>query len=288
MYVLDDISPLRNKDKGINPGLHLFKPYYAVRGVQNAVFQYVLDKDVKDLKIEILNNEGKTIQTFVGALPKDKKDSSAVVEDEDDRKPVPPSIKTGLNSFEWNLKYPSASYFKGMIFWSAPVYVGPTAVPGNYQVRITAGEIVKTEQFEIRLDPRVNDVTIADMQEKFNLSIQIRDQVSRANDAVIKIRSIKEKLAPKDANLLAQLSAVEENLYQVRNQSSQDPLNFPIKLNNKLASLMRVVESGDYKPTAGSYTVFEELKGELDVEITRLEQILQSKAAKKYVMEDKK
>jgi hypothetical protein len=170
-----------------------------------------------------------------------------------------------------------------MIFWSAPVYVGPTAVPGNYQVRITAGEIVKTEPFEIRLDPRVNDVTIADMQEKFNLSIQIRDQVSRANDAVIKIRAIKEKLTPKDAVLLAQLSAVEENLYQVQNQSSQDPLNFPIKLNNKLASLMRVVESGDYKPTAGSYTVFEELKGELNVEINRLEQILQSKAAKKYV-----
>jgi photosystem II stability/assembly factor-like uncharacterized protein len=288
IYVLDDISPVRNKDKGINPGLHLFKPYYAVRGVQNAVFQYVLDKDVKDLKIEILDNEGKTIQTFIGALPKDKKDSTAAVEDEDDRKPVPPSIKPGLNSFEWNLKYPSASYFKGMIFWSAPVYVGPTAVPGNYQVRITAGNIVQTESFEIKLDPRFNDVTVADMQEKFNLSIQIRDQVSRANDAVIKIRAIKEKVSPKDANLMVQLSTVEENLYQVRNQSSQDPLNFPIKLNNKLASLMRVVETGDYKPTVGSYKVFEELKRELDIEIAHLDQILQLKAAKKYVSEDKK
>jgi hypothetical protein len=70
------------------------------------------------------------------------------------------------------------------------------------------------------------------------------------------------------------LAQIEENLYQVRNQSSHDPLNFPIKLNNKLASLMRVVESGDYKPTAGSYKVFEELKAELAIEINQLNKVL--------------
>ena len=144
------------------------------------------------------------------------------------------------------------------------------------------------------MDPRVNDVTIADMQEKFNLSIQIRDEVSKANDAVIRIRAIKEKINEEAKNnktsvsktnqaLLTQLSQIEENLYQVRNQSSQDPLNFPIKLNNKLASLMRVVESGDYKPTAGSYKVFEELKAELALEINQLDKILAQKTIKKYL-----
>lgn len=172
-----------------------------------------------------------------------------------------------------------------MIFWSAPVYTGPTAVPGNYQVRITSGSQVVTENFELKRDPRVNDVTISDMQEKFNLAMQIRDQVTVANDAVIKIRAIKEKLheeakaskkglSKSSASLIAAISQIEENLYQVRNQSSQDPLNFPIKLNNKLASLMRVVESGDYKPTAGSYKVFDELKAELAIEINQLNKIL--------------
>ena len=181
-----------------------------------------------------------------------------------------------------------------MIFWSAPVYVGPTAVPGNYQVRITGGGKTVTENFELKLDPRVNDVTIADMQEKFNLAIQIRDQVTRANDAVIKIRAIKEKIngeatakktgvSKSNQALLAELSVVEENIYQVRNQSSQDPLNFPIKLNNKMAALMRVVESGDYKPTAGSYKVFGELKAELDLEINHLDKILTSKNIKNYL-----
>jgi hypothetical protein len=84
----------------------------------------------------------------------------------------------------------------------------------------------------------------------------------------------KKGLTKASAAFIAAISQIEENLYQVRNQSSQDPLNFPIKLNNKLASLMRVVESGDYKPTAGSYKVFEELKAELAIEINQLNKLL--------------
>ena len=292
IYVLDDISPVRTKDQGIQAGVHLFKPYYAVRNVQKAVFQYYLDKDANDLKIEILNKEGVAIQTFIGAVPKEKKDSAIVEEDEDDRKPVAPVIKPGLNKFEWDLKYPGASYFKGMIFWGAPVYTGPMAVPGKYQVRMTSGGKSVTEPFDIKLDPRATDINMVDVEEKFKLSIQIRDEVSKANDAVIHIRAIKEKLKielatskPKRTNeikiLMDKLSSIEENLYQVKNQSSQDPLNYPIKLDNKLAALMRVVESGDYKPTAGSYKVFEELKVELAIQLNDLDKTLTTNKAKK-------
>ena len=109
--------------------------------------------------------------------------------------------------------------------------------------------------------------------------MQIKNEVSKANEAVIKIRGIKEKIAKTNASendklFVKQLSMIEGNLYQVKNQSSQDPLNFPIKLNNKLASLQRVVESGEYKPTAGSYIVFKELKDELAKELTQLNKIL--------------
>ena len=84
----------------------------------------------------------------------------------------------------------------------------------------------------------------------------------------------KKGLSKSSVSFIAAISQIEENLYQVRNQSSQDPLNFPIKLNNKLASLMRVVESGDYKPTDGSYKVFDELKAELAIEIKQLNKLL--------------
>jgi len=71
-----------------------------------------------------------------------------------------------------------------------------------------------------------------------------------------------------------ELVAVEEDVYQVRNQSNQDPLNFPIKTNNRLASLLRVVLAGDGKPTANTGPIFEDLKVELKAETDRLQRAL--------------
>ena len=179
------------------------------------------------------------------------------------------------------MKYPPATSFKGMILWGANKYNGPLAVPGMYQVRLSSAGKTISQSFEIKLDPRIKDVTNADLTEKFNLAMQIKNEVSKANEAVIKIRSIKDKLAKtnsteNDQLFVDQLSIIEGNLYQVKNQSSQDPLNFPIKLNNKLAALQRVVESGESKPTASSYIVFKELKSELEVELNKLERILKA------------
>ncbi len=105
----------------------------------------------------------------------------------------------------------------------------------------------------MRAHPLYTDVTDADLQAQFDLAIRIRDKVSEANQAVIDIRRIKDDVAERlgrsaDARLTTagttlstSVSAVEEAIYQVRNQSGQDPLNFPIKINNRLASLLRVV-----------------------------------------------
>ena len=57
----------------------------------------------------------------------------------------------------------------------------------------------------------------------------------------------------------AALSAIEGEIYQVKLQSSQDPLNFPIKLNNKIAALQGVIESADVRPTEQAYSVFRTL-----------------------------
>src|SRR4030095_8688708 len=98
-----------------------------------------------------------------------------------------------------------------------------------------------------------------DLQAQYDLASQIRDKVNEANNAVIQIRRIKAAVAERltkssDAELKTageqlrtNLSAVEEEIYQIRNQSNQDPLNFPLKTNNRLASLLRVVETGDGK-----------------------------------------
>jgi hypothetical protein len=116
--------------------------------------------------------------------------------------------------------------------------------------------------------------------------MKIRDRESSANQAVIDIRKIRKKFedalknntdATVTANakeLLAKLTAIEEELYQTKNRSGQDPLNFPIKLGNRISALRRSLESGDNKPTAGAYKVFDELSKELDGHLVKLQSIL--------------
>jgi photosystem II stability/assembly factor-like uncharacterized protein len=278
-YILDNVSPVREYAASLpDSSVYLFKPYYAVRNVQNAVFQYYLGKNTKDLKVEIINPEGVVIQTFMGEVPKPK--LKAEEDDDEERKLPVPTIKAGLNTYSWNLRYPAATSFKGIILWGASKINGPLAPPGMYQVRITAAGRSITKPFEIKLDPRLQGITLKDVNEEFKLAMKIRDQTTRANEAVIKIRDLKSKIAkeaPTEANkaLLKRLSEIEENLYQVRNQSEQDPLNFPIKVNNRLAALERSVESGDAKPTDSSYKVFDELSEELQKYLDDLNKVLQ-------------
>jgi photosystem II stability/assembly factor-like uncharacterized protein len=288
IYVLDDVAPLREFRSSIaDSALYLYKPYYAVRHVQNAVFQYYLKDSATDLRVEILDAQGQLVQSFMGITHKSTADSLAEVQEEEEygyeKRQQPPSIKKGLNTFAWDLRYPSPAFFKGIILWGASPMHGPLAPPGNYQVRFTAGGETLTKPFEIKLDPRLKDVTLADVQQQFQLAMRIRDATDKANQAVIQIRKLKDmitKAGPVNAphkDLLVRLSKIEEDLYQVKNQSGQDPLNFPIKLNNRLAALERSVETGDAKPTASSYQVFKELSAELDRQLAELTALLHNK-----------
>ena len=195
------------------------------------------------------------------------------------RRPPPPRVanKAGLNMFAWNLRYPDASVFENMILWAGGI-AGPVALPGTYSVRMSVNGQRYTQPLVIVKDPRAA-ASDADLREQFDFLIRIRDKTSQANDAVKLIRNVKAQLADREKRvpadkrvafsnvvnqLTARLSAVEGEIYQVKNQSSQDPLNYPIKLNNKIAALSGVVASSAAKPTSQSYTVFKELSSELD------------------------
>lgn len=287
IYVLDDVAPLREFRSSLTDStLYLYQPYYAVRHVQDAVFQYYLKDSTTDLNVEILDGSGQVVQHFTGITHVSTADSLAGVQEEEEygyrRRQPSPLIKKGLNTFTWDLRYPPPVLFKGMILWGANPTSGPMAPPGMYQVRFTAGGKVQTRSFEIKLDPRLKGVTAADVRQQFELATEIRNATDRANQAVISIRKLKAAITerghvtPDLKALLDGLTKIEENLYQVRNQSGQDPLNFPIKLNNRLAALERSVETGDARPTAGSYQVFKELSTELETQMTALKSLLQN------------
>src|SRR5258708_22459915 len=125
----------------------------------------------------MLDAEGQLVQGFTGITHKSTADSLAEVQEEDeygyDKRQQPPSIKKGLNTFTWDLRYPPPAFFKGIVLWSASPFHGPLAPPGNYQVRFTAGKQVLTKTFEIRLDPRLKGVTPDDVQQQFQLAMKI-------------------------------------------------------------------------------------------------------------------
>ncbi len=278
-WILDDIGPLRQLTPELaKKEVIFFKPSDPIRGVYDAVIQYYLAKKVESVKVQILNAQGKLIRTFEGAETKAEADSGSFRRGGSAK----PTTAAGLNQFTWDMRYPGATVFDGMIIWSARPESGPLAPPGRYEVRLTAGNHTETHPFTIRMNPNLKGVTEADLQAQFDLAMKIRDKTSMANEAVITIRDIRKQIEArlKEAEdsefvtaaqqILEKMKVIEEDLYQVRNRSNQDPLNFPIKLNNRLASLQRSVETGDARPTDGAYKVLEELSAELAVHLKKL------------------
>ncbi|HYT75632.1 MAG TPA: hypothetical protein VEL79_12830 [Vicinamibacterales bacterium] len=289
-YVMDNINVLRQigRDTTGEPVV-LFKPGDAMRSVSRGVaVDYYLKQPVETVTIEFLDAEGKVIRRFTGTPPPPAPSTPPPPAPEDFFRPTPPpvAVKQGLNRFVWDTRYPDAKDFKGLIMWAGSVR-GPAAPPGQYQVRLTAAGVTKTQPFAIVRNPKIA-ATDADLREQFTLATQINARVGAANDAVLRIRALKDQIADrtgkaKDARLKAagdalteKLTGVEGEIYQYRNRSGQDPLNFPIKLNNKLAALQSTVEAGDYKPTDQSYAVFKDLSGQLDKQLAALDGLIKA------------
>ncbi len=74
--------------------------------------------------------------------------------------------------------------------------------------------------------------------------------------------------------LSEKLTAVEEALYQTKNKSNQDPLNYPIRLNNKLAALAGTVDGVNAPPTDQASEVYRVLGGRVDAELAKLKGLL--------------
>jgi photosystem II stability/assembly factor-like uncharacterized protein len=297
-YVLDNAAILRQFTPAVAAeAVHLFDPPDALRSIDRGLpVDYFLRADAEQVTIEIVDAQGQVVNAFAGAAPKEGAKPAGQTSDEEAfRAPAPRvPVKAGMNRFVWDMRYASAREFPNLIMWAASTR-GPQAPPGRYEVRLTAAGATKTQSFTISRNPNLPGVTDADLAEQFRLALQIRDKVSQANDAVIRIRSLKDQIGdrmkqwgatqkdkkvPKAAALgdalAAKLTAIEGEIYQYRNRSSQDPLNYPIRLNNKLAALQGVVEGGDGRPTEQSYTVFKELSSRLDAELVKLDAVLKT------------
>jgi photosystem II stability/assembly factor-like uncharacterized protein len=292
-WVMDKIDVLRQlgPDDAKADRVRLFAPAPSIRGVDPGVaIDYFLPTVPKSLVVDILDPAGKLVQSFEGTTEEPSKKSGAG--GDEGRPPRPalkPSMKIGLNRYTWPMRYPGFTQFEKMILWTSRNR-GVTAPPGRYTARLTVDGQVQSQAFEVQLDPRVKDATPAAIQARFEFAMQIHAKVSQANEAVLLARGVRQQVeelskrspAPpkpvRDAleKLSNRIGAAEGEIYQVRNRSRQDPLNYPIKLNDKLAGLIGVVDSADAPPTQQARAVFADLSSQVDARIAELDAILAS------------
>jgi photosystem II stability/assembly factor-like uncharacterized protein len=283
-YVMDNIAALRQFGTTPMTDVQLFRPFDVTRGLDTANIAYYLKSQPKSLKIEFVDATGAVVRTVDGQPPRDPNAPASPEADEDfPRGPQGAPMAAGFNRYAWNLNSTPVIGFPGMILWGA-TQNGPIVLPGSYQVRLTADEVTQTQPFAITKHP-LRPISDADLRFQWDLASRIRDKVNEANLAVINIRRIKTDIAdrikgaPKEVVAAGEalnkvLVAVEEDLYQTKNQSGQDPLNFPIKTNNRLASLLRVTLAGEGRPTGNVEPIFNDLIQELKAETDRLNRAL--------------
>jgi hypothetical protein len=286
-WVLDNIAPLRQVGPEVlAKSAHLFNPPAGVRSGPGVMISWMLKSQPTSLRLEILDSAGSVLRTF--SADTTRADSTRTQGGGGGGGRFGGGVflprAAGLQRVSWDLRADGITSFPGMILWGAGTN-GPAVPPGRYTVRLTADGQAVTAPLTVRRNPRIVDVTDADLRAQYAFSKRVRDKAEEANQAVIAIRRVKAQLADRtkrsdDATLktageklTTTSSAVEESIYQVRNQSGQDPLNFPIRVNNRLANLLSMAERGDGPPNNNMGEIFGILSAELKTYTDRLAQV---------------
>ncbi|MFY0605310.1 MAG: glycosyl hydrolase [Cyclobacteriaceae bacterium] len=306
-WMIDDLTPLHQlNDQIARKTVHLFQPMdsYRMGGGNGStsktagtnhpggVLTYFYIQDtakIDTLQLSYYDNEGELIRSFSN-YP-DKKLNEGKIDFEE-----------GLNMFNWDMNYQDAKTFDGMILWWANTS-GPMATPGEYRVELKSGTESISQTFNLLKDPR-SSATDGELQEQFDFLLACRDKLTETHEAIINIRKARKSIntvlgvLPEDDNsglkdqakdILASMETIEKALYQTKNESQQDPLNFPVRLNNKLGHLAAIASYGDNPPTDQAIAFKDEVFGLIDQELAKLTNIFDEDIPKlnKAIIENK-
>ena len=288
LWVIDDLSLIHQLYTADRSGSILFKPKdtYRMRGGgrpgsktsgtnhPNGVITYFYLNDIKDedeISLTYFDTKGDSIKTFSS---KDKENKL--------------KVEKGGNQFVWSMSYDGAERLKGMIFWWAS-FNGPRAIPGEYKVSLNINGETKSQPFTIVADPRAES-SLADMKQQFEFVKDVNKTMDEAHKSIKKIRKINDQLSAfegqykgddnvkdlleKAEELKEKFSDIEKALYQTQNRSGQDPLNFPIRLTNKLGHLNALVSMGDFPPTEQDIAVKKELTEKINAQLSAFDKLV--------------
>jgi len=311
-YILDDITPLREMTSAtLGEDVHIYKPQvaYRMRGFggfgggrggfiaaganppSGAMIDYYLKSAPQGpVSLEITDSKGTVVRRYSSRPPA----GPAMSEEEQmiaaffggggaARLPA----AAGLNRFVWDLRYEAPHTVPGAVNWAGRGGA-PVVPPGTYNLKFTINGQSYTSSVEVRKDPRI-ETTDADLEKQAQLALQVRDEVTKGNDAVNQIRSLRsqmraleqrlegdaaaKEITPASQALDKKMTAVEENLVQTKSQSGEDPLNFPIKVIDQMGGVGNTVGSADTAPTEQSYAVYDELAKAIDAQVAAWHEI---------------
>ncbi|MCU1333818.1 MAG: hypothetical protein JWM08_2810 [Candidatus Angelobacter sp.] len=309
-WVLDDITPLRQLDTVSSTAeMVLFKPQTALRlhlptdierrgpvgdnPPPGAIISYYFRTAPKgEVKLEVIDSTGKVVRKLSS---KEKKGDEQPPEWPDQVKEVTTiPASAGMNRYAWNLRWEPPVKIPGA-FYSGIGPQGPLAQPGQYTVKLTAGNQTQSQPLEIVMDPRTRNVNADDLRKQFELALQVRDANMELHRAVNQVRTMRAEIKamqqrfdddPKVKPLLEQAAAldkkmapVEEQLIQVNMKGSEANLAFPNMLNEQLDSFSGIVQAGDGAPSQQQYEVFKLLRGQLDQQLAAWKQITSTDVA---------
>ena len=304
-WVLDDIIPLRQIDgNSTTAQMLLYQPQTVVRlhlpeAIERrgpvgddpplgAILDYYFKTAPQDeVKLEIFDSAGKLVR---GLSSREKKEMEQPPEWPDQIKEVTTiPASAGMNRYAWNLRWEPPVKIPGA-FYTGNGPEGPMALPGKYMVKLTTGSQSQSHPLEIVQDPRVKNVTQADLQKQFELLLQVRDANTDLHRSVNQVRELRGQLKalqqrfandPRMKPVLEQAEAldkkmtpVEERLIQVNMKGSEGNLAFPNMLNEQYDSFRSSVEAGDNAPTQQQAEVARMLRGQLDQQLAAWKQIL--------------
>ncbi|QYK57350.1 MAG: hypothetical protein KF884_07275 [Fimbriimonadaceae bacterium] len=273
-WILDDLTPLRDLARSRQTGVWLsVNPVsYRVRwGSTGGLTDGKNPSSGVTVTYRLTEKVEKLIFEFVGP------DGTVWLTDEGQKK------EPGVHRFAKWLAVPGAQTPQGFILWNGggrPM----TLPPGEYTVRMRVGQQSLEAKTRWTRDPR-KSASDRDLNEQFQFARQVSSLFNEVNQSVLAIRKAREALAKAPESrqteakrLVAETTAIEQALYQTQNRSGQDPLNFPIRLNDKIAGLLGVVLGGDSRPTRQSYAVFAEYEREYRALAAKLNPLLEEAA----------
>ena len=303
-WILDNLTPLHQlADSVAGADVHLFRPRdayrmryrtggYGTSGDEGTKPEYpppgadidyfLAQEPAGAVTLEILDGQGNVVQRFSSEEGGRTSEATQAM-----RSPTVVTTGTarlpkeaGMHRFRWDLTHPGP--------WSedGDRDGGPLAVPDTYRVRLTVGEKTQTRPLRLRIDPRVakDGVTVADLKEQLRLNLQIRDAISeaaQAAEAMEKMKGDLERALEKGQMTDADVQAARKALGELETElvTSEKGSYPPPMLLDQLRYLYGMTTQADQQLGQDAFERFEELRGQLDRFLGKLEQTKQDALA---------